>query len=40
MCQFKEWGPLIVALASLVLDILKTLKARRSNGEPSDGPDS
>lgn len=40
MCQFKEWGPLIVALASLVLDILKTLRAHRRGSRPSDGPDS
>ena len=40
MCQFKEWVTLLVAIASLVLDILKTLKARRRGSEPSDGPDS
>ena len=39
MCQFKEWASLLVAVASLVLDVLQTMKARRSNGEPSDGSD-
>ena len=40
MSQFKEWAMLCVAVANLVLDILKTLKARRSNDEPSGGPES